>query len=57
MPSETALVQRESNEKQWCGKKNKKNKKQNKNKNKNKNETNKIHTHRPNFQYLTMYNH
>ena len=24
MPSETTLVQRESNEKQWCGKKNKK---------------------------------
>ena len=52
MPSETALVQRESNEKQWCGKKNKKNKNKKK-----KNETNKIHTHRPNFQHLTMYNH
>ena len=36
MPSETALVQRESNEKQWCGKKNKKNKKQNKTKTKKK---------------------
>ena len=57
MPSETALVQRESNEKQWCGKKTKKNKKTKQNKNKKKNETNKIHTHRPNFQYLTMYNH
>ena len=39
MPSETTLVQRESNEKQWCGKKNKKktkNKTKQKIKNKNK---------------------
>ena len=38
MPSETALVQRENNEKQWCGNKKTKNKKQNKNKKPKKNQ-------------------